>query len=234
MFRIIVHFSVGVIEWPRFNPFLTLVQKTVFLICIHQAREFKGMFNVFFGGDGESFAKSHMAGGLSSDACARVCFWIAIMMALELSFSLRQKLMKQMADCCFSSSNTSTLEIWILVSIRNLPFPYVYTSIYVFFVNFFWHQVSLCLHTDRQVRWQTFEAIGCWALLSSRSFTVRLEWTICRLTTVDGEDLAAARYRKRPDGGVELLLARRLRSEIWGAEDQSLLMRFDLSAASIL
>ena len=69
-----------------------------------------------------SFAKfRHMAGGLSSDACARVCFWIAIMMALELSFSLRQKPMKQMADCCFfSSSKTPTLEIWILVSIRNL------------------------------------------------------------------------------------------------------------------
>jgi len=62
--------------------------------------------NVFSGGDGGEFCeKSHMAGGLSSDACARVCFWIAIMMALELSFSLRQKPMKQMADCCFFSSS---------------------------------------------------------------------------------------------------------------------------------
>ena len=76
-------------------------------------------------------------------------------------------------------------------------------------------------NSDRQVRWQTLEAIGCWALLSSRSFTVRRRsGKFCRLTST--VKTLTSRYRKRPDGGVELLLARR-RSEIWGVEDSSLL-----------
>lgn len=140
MFRIIVHFfgwchRMTTVQHviPK-THFSFLCRKQFFLICNYPPSTVSLTF--FFWGDGGEFCekKPTWAGGLSSDACARVCF-------------CRQRLMKQMADCCFSSwKNTSTLEIWILVSIRNLPWPYGYTSFYVFFfVNFFWHQVSLCL-----------------------------------------------------------------------------------------